>query len=268
MGLFGSKTDLAITLDTDIVTAGGEVRATVEVGEADKKAQGGRVELLYKNTYKEEYRDSDGDRSTRTTSEDVVVDAVHLEELEAGARQVTLTVPPDASGNDAKAVEWRVQAVVDRKRARDARAEQAIHVHGGEDVLAGWAERAPSRPKECDVVLEPSTRIVQPGDRITGTVTFRATREALSGRALRVDLHRVLEDRDDLTDEATVKAELSSSVDLAVGEEERLTFEVVVPEDAGPSFRAKHNAQHWYLEGVVDRPRARDYVGRVELLVL
>jgi len=52
MGLFGgSKTQLAVSLDRDTVTCGDSVRARIEVGEPDAKAQGGSVELMYLNTF-------------------------------------------------------------------------------------------------------------------------------------------------------------------------------------------------------------------------
>jgi hypothetical protein len=274
MGLFGGGVQVALRLDRERVVAGETVQARVEIGEPDRKTQGGRVELLYRNTYRYESRDSDGDRTNSRTTEDVVVVSEPLFEHAtpaAGHVTVALPVPADAPGSDAKAVEWQVRAVVDRKRSRDARETLPLHVGSSPEALAAWAQAPFAAPdKGCTMTLEASSRVVRPGERITGVLTVRAPlSEPLSARALRVDLRRIRHDEDDLTDEDRMKLEVvAGGIELSGGEERRVPFEVVVPPHAGPSFVARHNTQRWYLEGIVDRPRARDYVGELEIVVL
>ena len=44
-------------------------------------------------------------------------------------------------------------------------------------------------------------------------------------------------------------------------------FAIEVPAGSPPSFRAFHNEQHWYVEGVIDVKRASDPVVRAEVVV-
>jgi sporulation-control protein spo0M len=265
MPLFGSKTEVGVDLDRAEVVAGEEVRASIDVGELDKKVQGGRVELGYRNTYREDDTDSDGDRTTTTRKTDVVVVAETLA-LGNGRLAVALPVPRDAPGTASGSVEWFVRAVVDRKRARDATARADVVVRAPAEALATWSETRPSVSDKCAMELTASSRVVQPGDTITGTLTL-TPHEAISARAIRVQLRRLRADPDNNTDESTVPVELCGERRLEAGENVTFDYTVDVPADAPPSFRAAHNEQHWYVEGVIDVKRASDPVTRLEIVV-
>jgi sporulation-control protein spo0M len=271
MPLFGNKPEVSVSVDPREVVAGESVRVRAEVGEPDRKTQGARVELLYRNTYREDDVDSDGDRTTRTRTTDVLVATEHLDLADAplGGADVELAVPADAPGTAYESVAWVVRAVVDRKRARDARAEQDLIVRVPADQLAPWASGAPNQtaaPK-CLLTIEPSTRVVRPGESITGTLTV-APRERISARAIRVQLRRLRLDPDRNTSQDDgVRVELCGAVDLAPGEERSFPFAIDVPSAVPPSFRARYNEQHWYLDGVVDVKRSSDPAVQLEILV-
>ena len=268
MPLFGgTRTDVEIALDRDTVVAGEEVVASLDVGELDKKVQAVRVELGYRNTYKEDDTDADGDRTTSTTREDVVVHGEQLP-LESGTPTVTLFVPPDAPGSAPDSVDWFVKAVVDRKRARDASAQTPLTVLAPLEPLAAWAERAPEVEGRCLMELSASSRVVRPGETITGTLRISA-QEEISARAVRVQLRRRRDDPDRNTDEDDkTRIELGGQASLAPGQQHALDFSIQVPGDAAPSFRAQHNEQHWYLEGIIDVKRSSDPTIRLEILVV
>jgi hypothetical protein len=274
MGLLGNRTEVTVEPERAEVVAGEPLRVRVSVGEPDGRVQGGRVELLYRNTYREEDvdRDSDGDarRVVRTRTADVVVAA---EPLFAGgvpaegAVDVELAVPPDAPGSASGSVAWAVRAVVDRRRSRDANDERPLTVLVGPGALEPWAERAVSAPPQVPMRIDAGPRVLRPGDTVEGTLTVRPT-APVSARSLRVQLTRRRRDSPDLTDEETPAVQpLLGEVELVPGEERTFPFALAVPPDAAPSFAAAHNTQHWYVEGVVDRPMRGDHVARLEVVV-
>ena len=110
-------------------------------------------------------------------------------------------------------------------------------------------------------------REVRPGEQLTGTATVTASEDA-TARAIRVQLHMVRFDKDGHTKEETAsESVLAEDVELQSGRPWQGSFSVTVPQHAAPSFKARHNSQHWYLEVVVDRKRAGDYEGKLELVV-
>ena len=267
MPLFGSRTDVEITLDRETVTAGEGVVATIDVGDLDKKVQGVRAELGYRNTYKEDDTDSDGDRSTTTTRTDVVVQSVPIDPS-GGPVQVALDVPSDAPGTAPDSVEWFARGVVDRKRGRDATAQAELTVLAPLAPLAAWAERPPVTSDKCAMELEASSRVLRPGDTVSGTLTL-TPHEAIKARAVRVQLRRCRFDPDRNTDEDDkLRVEVAGQGELAPGERQVLDFSLMVPFEAAPSFQAAHNSQHWFLEGVVDVKRSGDPTVQVEVVVV
>lgn len=269
MPLFGSKTDVTIDVDRDQVVAGEELRVSAQLGELDKKAQGGRIELGYRNTYLEDDTDSDGDRTTRRRTSDVVVATEHLR-MGAGETpghiDATFSVPADAPGSAEGSIAWFVRAVVDRKRARDANAERALTVLVPATPLEAWAQLPAKQSSKCAMELTASTRVAKPGDTISGTLTL-SPHQALSARAVRVQLKRERNDPDNNKDGHDFKLELCGETELTAGETRTLDYAIDVPVGAPPSFRAQYNHQHWYLEGVVDIPRSGDADVRLELVV-
>lgn len=270
MGLFGKKTEVELSLAAAEVVAGDPVRVSVTVGELDKKAQGARVELGYRNTYKEDSTDSDGDRTTRTSRTDVIVATKDL--AAAGGQtpdgtDLELALPADAPGSAPEVIDWFVRAVVDRRRARDASAQEQLTVRAPAEPLEAWAQSPPEADGPCAFELEASTRTVRPGERLTGMLTVAAN-EDISARAVRMHLVRRRDDPDanvDTDDKTSV--ELCGATALRRGETHALPFEITVPADAPPSFRAEHNRQRWFLRGVVDVKRAKDPSVSLEVVV-
>jgi len=268
--LFGKKVDVQIEVDRTEVVAGEDVRVWAEMGELDKKTQGARIELGYRNTYKEDDTDSDGDRTTRTRTDDVVV-ATEQVQVGAGSSpgrvEAVFTVPPDAPGSAHKSVAWFVRAVVDRKLARDANAESPLTVLAPLAPLASWAETPPEPASKCVMEITASSRTVKPGDTITGRLTLSPNDE-IKVRAVRVQLRRQRNDPDRNTDEDdSTRVPLSGELELVPGASQTFDFSIGVPVDAPPSFRAKYNLQHWFLEGVLDVKRWSDPTTRLEVVV-
>lgn len=270
MPLFGKKSDVELDLERDRVVAGETVRVRARVPEPDKKVQGGHVELLYRNRFRYEGTDSDGDRTTYTTRKDVVVATEPLfadGALEGGDVDVELAVPPDGPPSDAEAVEWRVRVVLDRKMARDAKEHLDLTVVGGPDAYAEWAARPPSADDDVPMELTVEPRTVRPGDTVRGELRITGA-SPISGRSVRVQLRRRRVDQDGLKDDDVYdKRDVDGQLELGVGETRSWPFELTLPADARPSFRAHWNHQHWFVEGVVDRKLRGDHVVRAELNV-
>jgi hypothetical protein len=268
--LFGAKTKIELAADRSEVVAGTTVPLSVDVGEPDGRTRGGRIELAYRNTFREDYTDSDGDRSTRTRTEEVVVATWSLfEDGQPSSGQLTteVTVPADAPGTAPGSVEWQIKGVVDRRRGRDAVARLPMTVLVPAEPNAAWASRPLEPSPKCPMTIEAGARTVLPGDRISGTVRVSPT-SPVSARAIRLELRSTRDDPDNNTEvKKPVEVELSGPVDLRPGEELTLPFTVDVPDDAVPSFRAKNNELHWHLAAVVDVKRAFDPTAKLEVLV-
>lgn len=267
MGLFGGRTELALELDGHDVVAGAAVVARVRVGEPDKKARGARVELRYRNTFEALDFDDDDDRPTPgTRREDVVVLSRPIgdgQTVPPGEHVVELTVPAGAPGTAPGTVDWSVRAVVDRKLGGDVEATAPLTVRVPAAQLQGWAQEPPQAGS--DVTVELGSRQARPGQELTGTVTIAA---GATVRSVRARLRRVRSDQDGQVDQAVpVEVVLASAPELAAGGPASVPLTLRVPDDAPPSFQAQHNQQHWYLEVVVDRPRAVDDVARLQVVV-
>ncbi|MCK9249103.1 MAG: hypothetical protein M0P31_09010 [Solirubrobacteraceae bacterium] len=257
MGLLRGKPKATVEVTPTTVVAGGTVRARASFGRADGRTRGARIELLYRNTRREDSTDADGDASTSTVTSSVKVDVHHVS-MDDGDVDVELVVPADAPGTAEKTVAWQVHAVVDRRMALDTKAKADIVVLSPPGPLASWASAPAEVTVPWSMVVEPSTRVVRPGDRITGRLSITPS-ERVKCRAVRVQLRRLRVDPDgNRTVEVEPKVDLAGATTFTAGETVSYPFEIAVPEDAAPSFRAQHNHQHWYLEGVLDQRLSKD----------
>lgn len=270
MGLFGGKTEVELEVEPAELVAGEALVARVRLGAPDKKARAGRVELLYRNTYKYDTTDADGDTTTATSTEDVQIESVELGDegpLQAGETTVELRVPATAPGTSPKSVDWLVRAVVDRRRGTDAKAQQPITVRVPAAPLKSWALGPAACPSECAMAFDVPVRTARPGDTIAGTVTVTPS-SPVSARGLKVRLRRVRYDRDGNTNQDVVQeAVVAEGVELAAGETRSVPFSLTVPPDAPPSFDAYNNKQCWYVEAALDRKLKKDLEGRIEVVV-
>jgi hypothetical protein len=272
-GFGGRKASaVEVTVDRPEYEGGETVQATVAVGDLDDKVQGGRVELLYESTYRYEYTDSEGDRSQRRTTKDVIVASEPLFPVgepgpAPGERTVAFELPetpPTAEG----AVAWKVRAVVDRRRARDAQAEAPFEVRSRPEAHERWAQSGPSPVSgPLQFALEVAPRVLAPGDRLGGTVTV-AAREDVEARALRVRLRSERREQDGIRDDDRHgEMTLEEPFRLAAGERRTHPFELEVPAGTAPSFQSAYNSQHWYVQAVADRRMRGDHQCSVELAV-
>ena len=264
---------------------GDSVTARVVVGgEKDDRVEGGRVEIAYKNRYLKEERDydSDGTSSTKTVTreDDVVVARQPLPgaadgPVQFGEHTVTLTFPPDAppTAHEAEGfgdlVKWEVRAVLDRKMAFDPDATQVVTVFSRPETYASWTQSAPvAKASECPMGLELSTRVLRPGEGVSGELTV-TPREDVKGRSVRVQLERRRTDTpDDITRVETLDGvELAGKTELRAGETARFPFELALPVGVPPCFQTGKSHLHWYLEGVVNRRMRSDFVVEAELAV-
>jgi sporulation-control protein spo0M len=286
MSLLGSDMTVQMSIDRTEFHPGDSVTARVVVGgEKDDRVQGGRVEIAYKNRYLKEERDynsSSGTSSTKTvTREDDNV--VARQPLPAGAdgpvqfgeHVVTLTFPPGSppSAHEPEGfgdlVKWEVRAVLDRKMAFDPDATQVVAVFSRPEMFAAWAQPAPvAKSAECPMGIELSTRILKPGEGISGELTI-TPREAVGGRSVRVQLERRRTDTpDDIKRTETLDGvELAGKTELAAGETVRFPFELALPAGVPPCFQTQKSNMHWYVEGVVNRRMRSDFVVEAELAV-
>jgi hypothetical protein len=193
MGLFGSKVELEVSAEPTALSPGDEVRVRSELGEPDKKTRSARVRLVYVNSYRYEDTDSDGDRTTRTRNEEIVVAEEPLRGAgdnggpAAGSFETVLRVPDEVPPTVEDAVEWMVKVTIDRKSGRDVNEEIPVTVASAPDALAAWSESSIKHPSEARMDIEVDRRVVHPGERIGGSVAVTAN-EDLEGRALRVRL--------------------------------------------------------------------------------
>lgn len=271
MALFGGgETTVEVALlDQAPRLPGDVVEVSVRVGEVDGKVQGGRIELRYENTYREEYRDSDGDRSTRTTTSDVVVDSFPLfgeGAAAAGEYLHALTLPLDGPPTARGAVDWSVRAVVDRRRARDATAELPLEVLAPAELHATWADGPPAGSSELSAKWDVATRVIRPGETLSGSVTVLPTTE-IQVRSSRLQLRR--SHVGDGASEGRVEPQVPLGGEGVLPAGQPITFPVqlLLPFGAPPSFSARHSVQHWYLELVLDRRLRGDITSELEVVV-
>jgi hypothetical protein len=125
-------------------------------------------------------------------------------------------------------------------------------------------------------------RTVTAGERVCGKLEIRP-REDVNAQGVRVALVSV----DGGWRRCLAKSEIAGVVSLQAMQSLELSFEVEVPDIAAPtpegllpsaykgtappmvapSFQAKRDNTHWFLEATVDRPKARDYRSLLELNV-
>ncbi len=273
MGLFGSKVDLEVSAEPTALSPGDEVRVRSELGEPDKKTRSARVRLVYVNSYRYEDRDSDGDRTTRTRDDEIVVAEEPLSGADgnggpaAGSSETVLRVPDDAPPTVEDAVRWMAKVTIDRKAGRDVNEEVPLTVASAPDDLAAWAESSVKHPSEARMDIEVDRRVVHPGEHISGSVTVTAN-EDLEGRALRVRLRgrRSDQDGEGVTYDGAVQV-LAEPAELRSGATQSFTFTLNVPIDARASFQTVNNRLNWYVEVFVDRKLRSDPTGRLEVVV-
>jgi hypothetical protein len=132
MGLFAGKTSLEVSAEPTELSPGDEVRVRSELGEPDKKTRGARVRLVYVNSYRYEDTDSDGDRTTRTRHEEIVVAQEPLSGAgenggaAAGAVETVLRASFQTANNR---LNWYVEVFVDRKLRGDPTGRLEVVVH-------------------------------------------------------------------------------------------------------------------------------------------
>ncbi len=266
---FGRKTPVKLTVEPSMLTAGDEVTCRVDVGKIDAKVQGGRVELGYANTYARQSRDSSADSSSGWTTEWVPIQTVSLfgGTPAPGQRVVQLRLPRDAPPGVAGAVDWKVRAIVDRRRGLDAWTEKPLVVHAAPGLLAHRTQTPTESATEIPMTIELTTRELRPGGILTGTVTVNPTVEQVT-RGLRAQLVRERHEQDGIVErDVAAVVTLTGETQLRPGESISSSFQIAGPADPGPCWDAKFNSQHWYLEVVADLPMTRDEVTRIELLV-
>ena len=273
-GFGGSKTALQLTLDKREYSAGDTVRATVNVGGSiDDKAQGTRIEILYANHYKRWGRDSDGDREIDEYTDDIVGASRPFSEgttVELGERTVEVAIPADAPPSARGLVDWKVKAVIDRRRTGDVTSEVPIQVASRPDQYAAWAERPATVERGCEMELRVRGRSYALGSMISGTLFLRAT-EGFDANEIRVDLLRDRLDspgNNEVTSTDKVRSvRLAGDTKLAAGDTSELPFQIEIPADQPPSFQAASNSMRWFLEGVASRRLRDDFNIRAELNV-
>lgn len=263
-------TAVELTLDRPDCIAGEVLEGRVRVSDVDDRVRGGRVDLLYVNTFRYDVRDSDGDRVTRTRRAEVVVATTPLGpdgQVTDGERRLAMPLPPTAPGSAPDSVDWLLRAVVDRRLAGDAVAEAPLLVRVPAGPLLAWAQAPVLSPEQCAMDFALLHRVVRPGEHLRGTLALRAA-EDLDARALRLQLRQVRVDPDENeTEDVVAQVELCGELALRAGEDRAYPFLLSVPIDAAPSFAAANNTLHWLLEAVLDRPLGSDRVGRLEVLV-
>lgn len=240
------------------------------VGEPDRRVQGGRVRLLYVNSYRYHSTDSDGDRSTSTARKDVVLAEAQLfgeGGPAAGTYAIALRVPDDAPPSAEDTVAYRLEAEIVRKGGRDPDAQVELHVASAPTAYADRAARPVEQPDEFWAEVEAGPRELAAGATVAGTLTLTSA-AGLEGRALRVRARGVRRDQDDLTTSYEGEPQaLAEPAALAPGEAQTHSFSVLVPADGPPTFEAEHNALEWALEVYVDRKLRGDPVARLPLVV-
>jgi hypothetical protein len=193
-----------------------------------------------------------------------------------GEHTITLTVPPDAppSAHEPEhrfgdLVRWEVRAILDRKMAFDPDAKQAVTVFSRPDQFASWTQSAPvAKSSECPMGFELSTRVLRPGEGISGELTI-SPRESFKGRSVRVQLERRRTDTpDDIERTETLDGvELAGPTSFEAGQTLRFPFQLGLPVGVPPCFQTGKSNLHWYLEGVVDRRMKSDFVVEAEVVV-
>lgn len=249
---------------------GDAVRARITVGEPDRKAQDGRVCLLYVNTYEYESTDSDGDTTVSTAHKKVAMAQSPLFGTGgpvAGTFDVSLRVPEHAPPSARETVEWKLEAILDRKGSRDIRATTELFVASAPTGYADQARRPTESHDDLTAQFDGGPRETRAGATVSGTVTVTSP-SGLEGRALHVRVRGTREDADGQTTEYDGQTmTLAEPAVLEAGVPQTYAFSVDVPDDGPPTFTAEHNALAWAVEVSVDRRMRRDPTVRLPIVV-
>ena len=283
--LFGKKAELEVRTDRTTYRPGEAIGVQVRVrGEDELQIEEGRVELIVTNryTYRDETRDSDGDRTIRrvTTAGDTVVAVQRF--LEAGTiepgstaeQTLTILLPagvPATGTGEITAVAWKVRAALNVKRAGDPDAEFPITILA---PAATHADRAARQPESdaalaANLAFEVPTRSLRAGTAIEGT--FQVTpHDAIDAQEVRVELVRREEVRrgEGLTEETVIaSAAFGGDARLHPGQAREFPFALAVPPDACPTLDTEYTTVRWLLRGVINRRLRADHTLSQELNV-
>jgi sporulation-control protein spo0M len=266
--------DLSLALKRFAFVPGDSVDVRLDIGTGgDKRLQAIRLELGYKNTYYHRTRDSDGDYNDTRTSDEVTVATKEMPAdhpaLAGGAAtfETTLEIPVDAPASVPKWVEWHVKAILDRKLRRDRREELPITIYAARPDSIG-ADPPGWVGDKCDMRLEISSRVAQPGDTLSGVVHV-VPRDAFDVRSVRVDLNCRMHHEDNIVREFgdDVEITLAERASFSPGVPQEFPFSITVPAVAAPTLRARHSLVRWDLVGVCDRAMRGDYEATAEIAV-
>lgn len=287
MGVFGSDMTVQASVDRNAVHPGDVITVRVAVaGQPDDRVQGARVELACKNRYHKREREynSDGPDHERTVTREETFVAVWQPlptdpgggPVAFGEHTVTLQVPPDAPPTAyepegfGSMVKWEVRAILDRRMGFDPDAMIEVQVFSLPHQYAHWAQSPPvAKSHEVPMGLEQlSTRILRPGDQITGVLTV-SPRESAKARTVRVQLQRRRTDTPDNMEsqETATQVELARDLKLEAGQTLQYPFQIPLPQGVPPTFAAAKSYMRWYLEAVVDRKMRSDFTAEAEVVV-
>jgi hypothetical protein len=270
MPMFGSETTVSVQVVPAEVHAGEEVTCRVDLSEIDRRVRRARVEVGYYNAYPEAVNTAESERLHRVEefSDWVPVQSAPLfgEPPSAGCQDIRLQVPQDAPSTIPGEVDWRIRAVVDRRRGRDAHSEAPLIVRGDWERLAHLAHNPAESSGDTPVTIDVATRQLRAGDTVAGTITVNPTEE-IHIRSVRVQL--ASERGSDYVTETTRPATQSVAGEKILQPGHRLTapFVLAVPAEATPTYEAQASSHHWYIEAVIDEPLIPDEVTRLEILV-
>jgi sporulation-control protein spo0M len=284
--VFGSDMTIQAAVDRTGLHPGDVITVKVHVGgQPDQRVQGARVELACKNRFhkrEREYNHDGPDHNRTVTREETFVavwrplPAAPDGPVAFGEHTVQLQVPPDAPPTAfepegfGSMVKWEVRAILDRRMGFDPDATIEVFVYSLPHQYAHWAQ-SPPVPKSHEVPMmldQLSTRVLRPGEQITGVLTV-SPRESAKGRAVRVQLQRRRTDTPDnmQSNETAVEVELARDVKLEAGQSLQFPFQIPLPEGVPPTFAAAKSYMRWYLEAVVDRKMRSDFTAEAEVVV-
>jgi len=281
--LKSSKLDVSIDLDRPLgpYYPGDIVKATITIHSDSKvKIRQAYTGLALWEKYKYETEDSEGDRSTATsTTEDFSVKAALLGEVEipAGFHEVydiELPIPPDAvPPYDGKITQnkWLAKVTLDRRMKKDFNAEAEILLtvpRPGQAVQAGQYGTA-SHPGKADMRIELPRLEWEEGERIEGKLLV-SPQGKLKFREMRIELVRREHVPRDEGKSHTVtedKVQLAGKTELRPGQLVEVPFALTIPQQGCPTRRTAHSTVTWTIKGVLPRRLAKDFTVTQEVYV-
>lgn len=273
MPLFGGDMSVDLAVDGQTFEPGQTIACRVGVGGAgDDKLRALRVELAYENTYYHRTRDADGDSHETRTTDRVVVATEQLaaDELAGvtGGLDFALEVPADAPPSAVKWVDWSVEAILDRRRARDRRESLPVTILGLPGGYAAWASAPPEcREDACDMQIDVSARAACAGETLSGTLRVEP-RQQFDARSVVVALDGRMRHEDGIVRTCgEARVTVAGRTSFAPGLAQEFSFQIAVPADALPTFRAEHSQMRWHLKGICDRKLRGDSTVSVEVVI-